>query len=362
MTTFQSGIGGNLILQTYAFLGGPLQDLDATPTITITNLNTSAVVLGPTAVGVTHPSTGTYVYAWTAPVPATQYLVVWDGLSGGNPEQASEIITIVSSSAIGDGPCAWALGTGCCDGWDDLDSTMQEQATQYATLVLWAATGRQYGECQMVVRPCGRFCDNNTSFYYSDGFWVPYISGGVWRNCWCGSGEPSCFKCKPNCQVWLPGPVSSIQEVLLDGAVVDPDTYRVDDGVWLVRTKQLDEEDCWPQCQNYDLPVTEEHTFQVTYTRGKPVPAALTNAAKTLACEYVKACQGQACALPGRVQNIARQGVSVTMASIDDVLKHGLTGIKTVDDVIMALNPYGLKGQTMFYSPDGPSVRTTTWP
>ena len=125
-----------------------------------------------------------------------------------------------------DEPCSWVLGTGCCDGWDDLDPDLQAQATRYATLVLWSATGRRYGECEHTVRPCGRYCGEGYGYIYADGFWTPYIWNGVWRNCWCGEG-PGCWKCKPDCQLYLPGPVASVTEVLLDGVVVDPDTYRV---------------------------------------------------------------------------------------------------------------------------------------
>lgn len=366
MTSFASNIGGTLNLLTYSYLGGPLTNLTGTPTITITSMLTGSVVLGPTAVGVSHPSTGVYTYYWTAAVTPAQYLVTWNGFSGSDPEQSSEIVDVTASSTNTDEPCSWSLGAGCCDGWDDLDPELQAQATRYATLVLWTATGRRFGECQHVVRPCGRYCEGDgVGYYWDSGFWVPYISGGVWRNCWCGEGGPGCYKCKPDCQLYLPGPVVAVQEVLLHGNVVDPATYRVDNGVWLVRTRadenDTDEDRCWPMCQNYNRDGGQDTLF-VTYTRGRPVPGALLDAAKTLACEYAKACQGQACALPGRVTNVARAGVSVTLVDVNTLLERGLTGIKTVDDVIRALNPRGLTGPTRFFSPDAPVVRETNWP
>lgn len=361
MTTLASNIGGPVTLLTYEFLGGPLFDLTGTPTITITNLLTAAVVVGPTAVGVTHPSTGVYNYIWDAAVVPTQYLITWNGFAGVDPVQSTEIIEVVSSSTDTDEPCSWALGTGCCDDWDTYTPELQAQATRYATLVLWSATGRRYGVCQRVVRPCGRFCGASPGFYWSDGFWLPYIWNGIWRNCWCGDGGPSCYKCRPDCQMYLPGPVVAVQEVLMDGVVVDPNTYRVDDGVWLVRTTDVSDEDCWPLCQDYNKS-TGTGTLFVTYTQGRSVPGALLDAAKTLACEYAKACLGQACALPGRVTSVARAGVQVSMVDVSTLLERGLTGIKTVDDVIRALNPNGLKGSTRFYSPDAPVVRETTWP
>lgn len=362
MTTLASNIGGPLTLLTYSFLGGPLADLTGTPTITILRISDSTVVLGPTAVGVTHVSTGLYRYTWGAPsmLPG-DYLVTWNGFNGVDPEQSSEIIQVVSASSNTDEPCSWALGSGCCEAWDTYSADLQAQATRYATLVLWAATGRRFGACEKTVRPCGRFCGASTSYYWSDGFWMPYVWNGQWRNCWCGDGGPSCLKCLPDCQLWLPGKVQSIISVTQDGVVVDPSTYRVDDNSWLVRTKNANVDDCWLQCQNYNLD-SGTGTLFVNYMVGESIPGALLDAAKTLACEYAKMCLGQECALPGRVQSINRQGVSVTMVDVDTLLKHGLTGIKSVDYVIRSLNPNGLTGKTRFYSVDSPVVRETTWP
>lgn len=253
------------------------------------------------------------------------------------------------------GPCDWDITTDCCTDWDDLSPALQAQATSYATLVLWAATGRQFGLCEQIVRPCGRQCDSNwNGFYWDQGTWIPYIFNGVWRNCACGMGL--CI-CAPRCQIYLPGPVESVSEVLMDGAVVDTATYRVDDRVWLVRTGT---DNCWPLRQDYSLDVPAVGTLQVTYVRGTEPPAALLNAAGTLACEYAKACQGQACRLPSRVSSIARQGVSVTMVDVDTLLKNNLTGIQEVDQIIISLNPYGMKGRTRFYSPDMPVTRMVT--
>jgi len=360
VTTFQANIGGGLTLRTYAFLGGPLQDLTGTPTITITNLTTSAIVLGPTAVGVQHPSTGVYTYFWNAPVSGADYLVVWDGFNGVDPEQANEIVTIVSGSTGTSEPCSWALGTGCCDDWDTYSAELQAQATRYATLVLWSATGRQYGACDLVVRPCGRFCTNcPTGYYWDSGVWLPYIYNGLWYNCWCGFGA-GCQNCDPNCRVYLPGPVLSVTEVRLGGAVLTPGTdYFISNNSWLIR---VDTEECWPLHTDQNLAPGDADAFEVSYVRGKTVPGALLDAAKTLACEYARACLGAECALPNRVTSIARQGTTVTMVDVNTLLEHGLTGIKSVDDVIRALNPNGLKGATRFYSPDVPQPNRVTWP
>ena len=81
-----------------------------------------------------------------------------------------------------------------------------------------------------------------------------------------------------------------------------------------------------------------------------------------VACEYIKACNGSECRLPGRVSSLARQGVTISMVDVNELLRNGLTGIPEVDQVIRSINPSGLKGRTRFYSPDLPNPREVTWP
>lgn len=258
-----------------------------------------------------------------------------------------------------DAPCTWSIETGCCDCWDALDPDKQNAGIQYAALTLWAATGRRYGACQTTVRPCGRTCTDQGAWGYSwyEGTWRPYIMGGVWRNCWCGGGL-GC-RCEPDCQVYLPGPALSVSQVVLDGVIIPADEYRIDNRQWLVRTGE--DSECWPYCQNYNLD-SGDGTFFVTYMKGVAVPAALAAATGTLACEYAKACSGQSCRLPGRLSTVARQGVQLTFVNIDSLLERGLTGITEVDQVIMALNPSGLKRPMRVISPDLPVTRQVTWP
>jgi hypothetical protein len=54
--------------------------------------------------------------------------------------------------------------------------------------------------------------------------------------------------------------------------------------------------------------------------------------------------------------------VTVSFADISDVLKNGLSGLWELDQLIMAYNPYGIKGQTRMYSPDLQVPRQVTWP
>jgi len=249
----------------------------------------------------------------------------------------------------------------CCDNWDDFSPELQAQALDYAKTIVWAATGRQFGLCELTVRPCGRICSDCPTGYYYDGMggWTPYIFNGEWRNCWCGQG-PACTSCAPECQVYLPGPVYSIESVTLGGETL-PATgaYFVLDQVWLVR---VDTTECWPLCSDQNLAPNDPEAFTVTYLRGKAVPTALAAATSDLACQYARACLSLPCTLPMRIQNIARQGVSFSAVDIAEVLKNGLTGIWALDQLIMAYNPYGLKGRTRYYSPDLQIPRQVTWP
>lgn len=247
-------------------------------------------------------------------------------------------------------PCAWTLAPLCTD-WTTYTPEVRDAASQYATLVLWAATGRQYGLCPLTVRPCGRRTDGAALWGWipdGGGSWMPYLDAtGTWRNCSCGAGACGCA---PRCEVWLPGPVDSITEVLQDGLVVAPSSYRVDDRRWLVRT----DGGCWPEYVDLS---TDTNRFQVTYVRGTEPPPALLTAAGTLACEFAKAKTNQDCRLPGRLSSIARQGVQVSMVDTDSLMKRNFTGIPEVDQVIFALNPGGLFSRPKVISLDTPTPR-----
>lgn len=258
------------------------------------------------------------------------------------------------------GPCAWEIPDPlCCDTWEGLDPAVQAAAQEYAAFVLWAATGRQFGLCEITVRPCGmkRCSDGGLDFFgssWSGGTWVPYIFNGNWFNCGC----PGACCCDPRCQVRLMGPVASVTEVSIGGVIVDPATYRVDDNHWLVRT----EGECWPTCADLDSDLSDS-TFEVTYERGTPVPSFLLAAAATYACEWGKACTGAAdCRLSNRVTSIARQGINIEMASPSDFLDDGFTGLWEVDTIIVALNPFRRKSRARIWAPELNVPRMVTSP
>lgn len=264
---------------------------------------------------------------------------------------------------VDSGPCTWPdLTQLCCEDWDQFTPALQAQALDYAKSIVWMATGRQFGLCELTVRPCGRQCENCPSGWSYDGYgsFQPYVFNGQWRNCWCGSGDPSCCTCDPACQVYLPGPVNSIVSVNIAGETLPVSgAYFVLDQMWLVR---VDTTECWPLCSDQNLVPGDPDAFEVTYLRGRAVPTALAQATSSLACEYAKACLGLSCRLPNRITSISRQGVTISMVDIQDLLKNGLTGLWELDQLIMSYNPFGLKGPTRMYSPDLQIPRQVTWP
>lgn len=259
------------------------------------------------------------------------------------------------------GPCSWSIPEPlcCATEWALVPAEVQSAARDYAATILWAATGRQFGLCEITVRPCGmkQCADGSGEFWgydWSGGTWVPYIFNGTWFNCMCGVG---CC-CDPRCQVRLMGPVASIIEVLIGGIAVDPATYRVDDDHWLVRTAG----ECWPRCADMDTD-DGDNVFEVTYQRGTAVPTALLRAAATLACEWAKACVGDAsCRLSNRVTSVARQGITIDMVDPQSLLDSGMTGLWEVDSIIRAFNPNRTNERLRVYAPELNVPRQTTWP
>lgn len=258
-------------------------------------------------------------------------------------------------------PCLWTLDPGCCQAvWDAAGPVLQTKASQFATQVLWALTGRRFGPCALTVRPCvpqshgtyvtyGVWSDSGSG---GSGQWFPMVWEGAWRNCGCGAGACACV---PDSEVWLPGPVAGVSEVRVDNVVVPSSAYRIDDGVWLVRQ----DGGSWPAQQTMGNPASSvDDTFVVTYLRGLLVPDGGSAAAGALACEYIKACNGQPCRFPKRVTSVSRQGVTV---SAQETVAAGSTGLPEVDQWVRVFNPRGLAARPEVFNPDLPAPRVTTW-
>lgn len=278
----------------------------------------------------------------------------------------------------GVGPCAvWDLDLSCCltpsgtvpdpcllEG-QPVPTDLLDNAKLAASQLLWSLTGRQFSCCTVTIRPC-RKCQDSCCLPF-DGFWSSGGSGGYpwypvmlengsWTNVSCNC-QDSC-SCVNLCEVNLPSPVCYVNQVVVDGVVVDPATYRVDEFRKLVRLGA----DCWPKCNDLTKPDTEVGTWSVTLTYGKPIPQLVLMAAAEMACEIIKSCAGKDCRLPKRLTSITRQGITASFLDDMSFLKDGLTGLYFVDLAARTYNPRRLQRRPIVASPDSLNQwRVTTW-
>lgn len=250
--------------------------------------------------------------------------------------------------------CFGELDHSCCETWDDYAPEIQERADALAVQTIRILTARRVGGCPITVRPCATRCVPSGYITASPvgGTFVgtgPHINAsGAWVNsCGCGSD----CSCGALSQVRLQGPVGFINQVQVDGEVLDPSRYRLDDGVWLVRT----DGENWPACQDMEAEVGEPDTFAVTYLNAHLVDASGLYAAGILACEYAKACLGAACRLPAGVTEVTRQGVRYAINQ--DLFTNGSTGIREVDAYVYRYNPTRSPFTSRVISPDIPRPR-----
>jgi hypothetical protein len=225
----------------------------------------------------------------------------------------------------------------------DFDELILADGLQMATDILNNLTGWKWpGECEDIVRPCG-----------------PREPG------WCGCRSNRECGCHRLSEIELPGrPVIEVTEVLIDGDIVDPARYRVDDHRWLVYLPEDDgdERQGWPCCQRIDFESTELDTWEVTYTYGAVPPLGGVKAAATLGCQLALACSTDPdlvgeCQLPERVTSVVRQGISLAVLDPLDLFDRGKTGIASVDLWVSSVM-YGIRHRpaTVVVPGYGPAV------
>lgn len=89
----------DILFQRAVKVDGVLTDADSTPTIQITRLDTSAVVVATTITGVTHPSTGNYQYTLASVVPGVTYRAIWTFLVAGQTIVSPKDVVAHAASA-----------------------------------------------------------------------------------------------------------------------------------------------------------------------------------------------------------------------------------------------------------------------
>ncbi|QGZ16716.1 hypothetical protein PBI_DEWDROP_68 [Microbacterium phage Dewdrop] len=251
-------------------------------------------------------------------------------------------------SELCDWPVSYAGCTPCKEYMSDLSEEDYETFTRMAAEFLWNWTNRLFGLCTVTVRPCTSGCEDwnrfRSSFWgrgpypwtgsWDSGSWVPVLVAGKWYNMTCGcTGKCNCANEGPH-RLSLPGPVEAITQVRVDGEVLPPESYRLEYKRFLVRT----DGGVWPACQDLLAAPDQPNTFEVTYTKGVPVPIGGQIAAGRLASEFAKAaCNDRTCQLPQRMKQIVRQEVTVTLMDDFADLKEGGTGIWLIDQWVQSM-------------------------
>lgn len=322
---------------------------------------------------VTHPSTGIYVLD-LAPAQvgqAGQWHYDFVGTGAVKVTSAGEFFMLPSSVDPEAVPGPPILGP--CEAWCDSQEVMayagypaSVDLTRYAveaSMVLYELSARQFtGACKRIVRPCGLdacgawygYADIDGQLFWLGSWWgVPMPQGDFGGDMLCG--------CTPLSRVRLSGyPVWAIDEVLIDGEVVDPDGYRLDEWQYLtrVRTDADEQQVFWPGCQAMDLPATQPGTFQVTYRCGVSPPPLGAAAAAQLAAQLYFAIPGNGeCQLPQGATKITRQNVTIERSLFanwgrNEKTGAWTTGLTLVDAFLNAYNPAGLLRRPAVYSPD----------
>lgn len=250
----------------------------------------------------------------------------------------------------------WPVDETACPDFATFDVAVQDMAKDLAGMTLRMLTAGVVGGCPITIRPCSVPCiSRSKAWRWEGGTFVPTVTRlGTWVNIGCGCG----WACGHDsaASVVLPSAwVGEVVSVRVDGVVVDPSKYRVDDGNVLVRT----DGQAWPTTQDIAAEDTQAGTFSITYAPGRPVDTLGAYAAGLLACEFAKALTSKPCALPKSATAITRQGVSMTLTP--GAFPKGLTGLHVVDAYILSVNPHALKTPPAVISPDLLAPTTTTW-
>lgn len=131
-----------------------------------------------------------------------------------------------------------------------------------------------------------------------------------------------------------------------NGEIINPSTYYLADHSTIYGTPNAN----WTSAN-----------VEVTYTYGSPPPLAGKTAARILATELVKLYEDDdTCALPQRVTNITRQGVSYTVLDNQSFIDELKTGIYAIDLFLRVVNPDKARARSRVFSPDVARARRIT--
>lgn len=221
------------------------------------------------------------------------------------------------------------------------DAAILTEALNVAVDVVWALSGRRFGQRAITIRPSNsadRTVWPDDPFAYLGDDPAIVATPSLCRTHGTAHRGRAVCGCTALTEIALPRrPVTAVTKVTIDGTTIDPAAYRLEAPRWLVR---LDGE-AWPACQDLTATLGDPDTFGVTFRWGRAVPASGALAARRLATEIAKNLADEDCDLPARVTSITRGGVSMALIDPQDFLEHGRTGLYEVDLFLASYNPHG---------------------
>lgn len=251
-----------------------------------------------------------------------------------------------------DAPCEpYGTIADFCGTCEELANTPENNALflkmiDVATATVFRLTQSRYtGECSSLIRPCkkgGKCClpfsnyNNNYNGVWGQNQFPSYVfsRGNTIYNQGCPTDCYDDCDCSGADCITLPFyPVCEIEEVKIDGVILDPSEYYLRDQKYLCRKNDL----LWPTCQRLDKDLTETDTWSVKFKHGIEIPADLKHHTLDYACQLAKRCLGKPCDLPQRVTILEQQIILDPLMFV----QQGLTGHGRLDSCIRSLNPTG---------------------
>ena len=140
----------------------------------------------------------------------------------------------------------------------------------------------------------------------------------------------------------LPGPMTDVVEVVINGAVLAPSEYRLLDGNLLIRADGKD----WPDHNKLHLADSEDDTWSVSVRFGYPVSRLVERATLELVCAMLRS-EPSLSKLRG-VTSATIQGASVQF----DPSEVSTLGLPNVSRLLDKVTPMGMLPSAV-WSPDG---------
>lgn len=222
--------------------------------------------------------------------------------------------------------------------WESSD--FAAEAVKAASYVMWALSGRKYTGITTVTERYVRFAPLiNTRLIQEAAILNSRVNKAL------SIVEPWV---SAETRIRLRGqPVQEIHTVRnVAGTIVNPDQYYMVDHSTI---------------QFSDGALIVPADIEISYTYGAQVPTMGKMAARRVAIEFIKLWTGDSdCALPQRVSQVTRQGVTYTVLDSQDFLAEMRMGIYEIDLFLKTSNPNKAQKRSKIYSPDIPRARRYT--